>query len=416
MSTIYSITDRAARLLFYGLVLVAPACGGGSAGDPSPPPTPEPPAPQPPTGFVYQVPEDRGDTWTVAHASAQGFDVPALEAMMDDVQGGGFDVIDSIAIARGGALVFDETIRTELADNDQDVNNTNLAMHAQFSVSKSITSLVVGIAIDEGHIAGVEVPYLDLFPYTDYANWDERKSDITLQHVLAMQLGLQWNEWDPSYESADNQWNRFYSNEHDFAKALLDLPVVADPGTDFAYNTAATVSLGQAVENSVPLTLDDFGIGELMLPLGITEIEVTRTPTGLANGGGGFFLLTRDAAKFGQLMLNGGTWNGDRIVSNAWISDSLTPRTAITWDNPGQWDWQVTGYGYQWWLGFYDHEGSAVDAYVAWGFGGQWVVAIPSLDLVIAINSNGYEGGDAALNQAHALIRQHILPALIVES
>lgn len=412
MHTLLSITDEVSRLLFYGAILVAPACGGGSTGDSGSPMPPQPPAPQPPTGFVYQVPEDRGDSWTVAHASAQGFDVPALEAMMDDVLDGGFDVVDSIAIARGGTLVFDETIRTELADNDQDVNNTNLAMHAQFSVSKSITSLVVGIAIDEGHIAGVEVPYLDLFSYTDYANWDERKNDITLQHVLTMQLGLQWDEWDPPYTSPDNQWNRFYFNEHDFAKALLDLPVVADPGTEFAYNTAATVSLGQAVENSVPLTLDDFGIGELMLPLGITEIEVTRTPTGLANGGGGFFLRTRDAAKFGQLLLNDGAWNGDRIVSSAWVSESLTPRTAITWDNPEQWDWQVTGYGYQWWFGFYEHEGNAVDSYVAWGFGGQWVVTIPSLDLVIAINSNGYEGGNAALNQAHALIRQHILPAL----
>jgi CubicO group peptidase (beta-lactamase class C family) len=407
MRTKLSITDRAARLLFYGAILVAPACGSGSAGDASPPPTP-----QPPTGFVYEAPEDRGDSWAVAHASTQGLDVPALEAMMDEVRDGSFDVIDSIAIARGGALVFDETIRTELADNDQDVSNTNLAMHAQFSVSKSITSLVVGIAIDEGHIAGVQVPYLDLFPYAGYANWDERKNDITLQHVLAMQLGLQWNEWDPPYTSPDNQWNRFYFNEHDFAKALLDLPVDADPGTEFAYNTAATVSLGQAVENSVPLSLDEFGIGELMLPLGITEIEVTRTPTNLANGGGGFFMGTRDVAKFGQLLLNDGTWNGELIVSSAWLSDSLTPRTAITWDNPEQWDWQVTGYGYQWWTGHYDLDGELVDTIVAWGFGGQWVVAMPSLDLVVAINSNGYDGGDAALNQAHALVRQHILPAL----
>ena len=100
---------------------------------------------------------------------------------------------------------------------------------------------------------------------------------MTLEHVLTMQLGLDWNEGDPPYSSPDNQWNRFYFNEHDFAKALLDLPVVADPGTVFAYNTAATVSLGQAVENAVPLMLDDFGISELMLPLGITDIEVTRT-------------------------------------------------------------------------------------------------------------------------------------------
>lgn len=407
MMTPTAIADRAARLFFYALIMAAPACGGSGNGEVPP----APPLP-PPAGFTYQVPEDRGDTWPVAHASTQGIDAEALEAMMDTVLAGGFDVIDSIAIARGGELVFDETIRTELADNDAEVGNTELAMHAQFSVSKSITSLVVGIAIDEGYIAGVDVPYLSLFPYTEYGNWDERKNDITLEHVLTMQLGLQWNEFDPPYTSPDNQWNRFYFNEHDFAKALLDLPMIAAPGTEFAYNTAATVSLGQAVQNSVPLVLDDFAVTQLFFPLGITEIEVTRTPTGLANGGGGFYLRTRDAAKFGQLLLNDGTWNGERLVSSEWLAASLAPQTEMAWADPALWDWQVTGYGYQWWTGSYAHGGATVDAWVAWGHGGQWVVAMPSLDLVVAINSNGYDGGDAALNQAHALIAQHILPAL----
>jgi CubicO group peptidase (beta-lactamase class C family) len=398
------MTDKLARFAFYCLILAAPACGGGSGGAAAPVAQP--------AGFEYRVPAERGDTWSVANAASQGVDESALEAMMDGILGGDFDVIDSIAIARGGKLVLDETIRTELAANDSDVSNTNPAIHAQFSVSKSITSLVVGIAIDEGYIGGVDVPYLGLFPYTDYANWDERKNDMTLQHVLAMQLGLRWNEWDPPYTSTENQWNRFYTSEHDFAKALLDLPLIADPGNEFAYNTAATVSLGQAVENVVPMSLIDFGLNELMLPLGITEIEVTRTPTGLPNGGGGFFLRTRDAAKFGQLLLNDGTWNGETIVSSEWLAESVVPRTAISWPDPSQWDWQVTGYGYQWWTGYYESGDAIVESIVAWGFGGQWVIALPSLDLVVAINSDGYDGGDAALNQAHALVALHILPAL----
>jgi CubicO group peptidase (beta-lactamase class C family) len=408
MTTPISMADRTAKLLFYGLILVAPACGGGGGGDARP----APPPPPPPAGFVYEVPQDHGDAWAIDHAASRGIDTAALEAMMDAIRAGEFDVIDSIAIARSGALVFDETLRTQLADNDREVNNTELAMHAQFSVSKSITSLVVGIAIDEGYIAGVDVPYLGLFPYKEYANWDDRKNDITLEHVLTMTLGLRWNEFDPPYSSPDNQWNRFYFSEHDFAKALLDLPLDADPGTEFAYSTAATVSLGQAVENAVPLMLDDFGINELFLPLGITDIEVTRTPTGLANGGGGFYLRTRDAAKFGQLLLADGDWNGERVVSSEWLAASVVPRTTMAWADPGQWDWQVTGYGYQWWTGFYEHDGAVIDTYVAWGYGGQWVVAMPSLDMVVAINSNGYDGGDAATNQAHRLIREYILPAL----
>lgn len=406
MTTLISISGKVSRFFLFVLMAALPACGGGGGSSQGPVAAP------PPTGFVYEPPVDNGDTWPVASAADQGLSVGLLEDMMDAVGAGQFPAIDSIAIARSGKLVLDETIRTRLADNDDWVANTNLAMHAQFSVSKSITSLVVGIAIDEGHIASVDVSYLSLFPYTSYDNWDERKNDMTLQHVLTMQLGLQWNEWDPPYTSPDNQWNTFHANEHDFSKSLLDLPLVADPGTEFAYNTAASVSLGQAVENMAPLTVVDFALSELMLPLGITDIELTRTPTGLPNGGGGFFLRTRDVAKFGQLLLGDGTWNGERIVSSEWLSESLIPRTMLSWSDPEQWDWQVTGYGYQWWTGFYDNDGDIVDTFVAWGFGGQWVIAMPALDLVVAINSNGFDGSDDAINQGHALVRRHILPAL----
>lgn len=406
MTFLPSTTAKVSRSLFYLLIVVMPACGGGGGSAQSPGPAP------PPVGYVYASPVDNGDTWSVANAADQGVNPGSLEDMMDAVEAGQFAAIDSIAIARGGELVFDETIRTELADNDSRVGNTNLAMHGQFSVSKSITSIVVGIAIDEGYISGVDVPYLGLFSYSGYDNWDERKNDMTLQHVLTMQLGLEWNEWDPPYTSPDNQLNRFYASAHDFSKALLDLPMTSNPGTVFAYNTAATVSLGQAVENSVPTPLIDFGINELMLPLGITDIEVTRTPTGLPDGGGGFYLRTRDAAKFGQLLLNDGTWNGERIVSGEWLSESLVPAAELGWADPEQWDWQVTGYGYQWWTGFYDIDGEILDTWVAWGFGGQWVIAIPSLELVVAINSNGFDGSDDAINQGHALVRRHILPAL----
>ena len=405
MTFLPSMTAKVSRSFCYLLIVALSACGGGGSAQ-APTPTP------PPVGYVYQVPVDNGDTWPVANAVDQGVNPGLLEDMMDAVDAGQFAAIDSIAIARGGTLVFDETIRTALADNDSRVGNTNLAMHGQYSVSKSITSIVVGIAIDEGYISGVDVPYLSLFSYAGYDNWDERKNDMMLQDVLTMRLGLEWNEWDPPYTSPDNQLNRFYASEHDFSKALLDLPMTADPGTVFAYNTAATVSLGQAVENAAPLPLIDFGLSELMLPLGITDIEVTRTPTGLPDGGGGFYLLTRDAAKLGQLLLNGGSWNGERIVSSAWLDESLVPVSELGWADPEQWDWQVTGYGYQWWTGFYDNNGDIVDTFVAWGFGGQWVIAMPSLDLVVAINSHGFDGSDDAINQGHALVKRYILPAL----
>ena len=223
-----------------------------------------------------------------------------------------------------------------------------------------------------------------------------------------MRLGLEWNEWDPPYTSPENRLNRFYAEEVDFSKALLDLPMTADPGSAFAYNTAATVSLGQAIENRAPMTLVDYGLSRLMAPLEISSIEFTETPTGLPNGGGGFYFRTRDMVKFGQLLLDAGTWKGERIVSEAWIAESLIARTDIEWLEPDDWDWQLAGYGYQWWIGFYEVDGRAFESWVAWGFGGQWVVAIPEFDLVIAVNSSGYDGSDAALNAGHTLIKKYL--------
>lgn len=393
------------RSLIVALTMTLLAGCGGSGSDSVTPPPPE-------IGYSYERPADTGDGWTIAHAADAGLDVPTLEAMMDAVLAGQFPYVDSIAIAKDGSLILDETIRTSTDFRDDQVGNADPSVHAQFSVTKGVTSLLVGIVLDEGYVENVDVPYLSLFPYTDYDNWDTRKNAITLDDVLAMRLGIEWDEFDPDYSSPDNRLNRFFREEQDFSKALLDLPMAADPGTEFAYNTAATISLGQAVDNVTPLTLTDFGLNELMLPMSITKLEFRRTPTGLLDGGGGLYARTRDVLKFGQLLIDGGTWNGERIVSEAWIADSLTPRTEVVWANPGNWDWQLEGYGYQWWLGHYEIGGTRYPTWVGWGYGAQFLVAIPELGLVVAVNSHGYEGGDTATNDPHALIRGYVLPAL----
>jgi CubicO group peptidase (beta-lactamase class C family) len=381
---------------------VLASCGGGSGPEESPDP-----------GFRYQVPATLADGWRVSHAADQGIDPVDLEALADAVLADEFPHVDSIAVARSGELVFDHVFRTRLDDRDDRVGNTDLAMHAQFSATKGVTSLLVGIAVDQGIFTGPDQAYLDLFDYPELDNPDPRKSLITLGDVLAMRLGLEWDEWDPPYTSTENRLNRFYEQEVDYSKALLDLPMVADPGSAFAYNTAATISLGQAIENRAPMALVDYGASELMAPLEISDIEFLETPTGLPNGGSGFYFRTRDMVKFGQLLLDGGSWKGNRVVSEAWIAELLVPRTDIQWLEPDAWDWQLAGYGYQWWLGYYEVEGETVDTWVAWGFGGQWVVVVPTLDLVVAVNTGGYDGSDAALNEGHALIRRFIVAPLM---
>ncbi len=385
------------------LLLGITACGGGGGEDPV--------AIPPPPAFSYSKPADLGDGWATADAADLGVDVTSLEAMMHALPRD-FDIVDAIAIAYQGQLIFDETVRNRLNEFDSWVDNTDLRMHVMFSASKSLASLAIGIAIDQGIFPGVDVPYLSLFDYESYENWDERKNEILLEDVLTMRLGLEWNEWNPPYSSPDNEMLRFYASETDYSKSLLDRPLVDQPGATFAYNTPASVSLGQAIENRSPLTLIDFGIANALLPLNISNVEVFQTPTGLPDLGRGLFLTARDFLKFGQLYANGGVWNNQRIVSEAWIDASTESHTEFTWPEPERYDWQLSGYGYQWWTGFFDIDGNRIEAYAARGHGEQNLLVMPELGLVVAIFSHAFESNDDEVNQTFRMIAEYIIPAL----
>jgi CubicO group peptidase (beta-lactamase class C family) len=388
-------------LLLAGLLLLLSACGGsgGNGGSNNPDP-----------GYTYQPPATTRDGWTVGNAGDHGMSVQRLEDMMAAVGRGEFPIVDSIAIASQRTLVFNETIRTQLDDKDGWVANGDLAMHSQMSVSKSVASILVGIAIDLGDIDSVDVPYLSLFDYPGYENWDDRKNQITLEHVLMMRLGLEWDEWNPSYSDPNNVLIRFYNQNHDYSKGLLDLPMDADPGSRYAYNTVATISLGQAVQNQGPLTYADFLNTYLLDPLQITQVRWVETPTGLPDLGGGLFLRTRDTVKIGQMYMDDGRWNGQQIVSSAWVAASTQSYTDLGWSEPETRDWQVDGYGYQWWIGHFDHGDQVYDTFAALGYGQQLVMVIPALELVVAVNSRGYEELASQRNQVYELISRFVLP------
>ncbi len=384
------------------VLLVLTACGGGSNG-------PEPAPPEPP--YSYRLPASKADGWIVAGAGSLGMSEQLLEDMMN-AMASEFDIVDSIAIAHEGQLVLDETLRTNTDSFDERAGNVDPTMHALFSMSKSLASIAIGVAIDQGIIDGVSTAYLDLFPYTSYENWDDRKNSITLEDVLTMRLGLEWNEWDPPYSSMDNEMVRFYDTQTDFSKALLDLPMASDPGTAFAYNTPATVSLGQAIETNGPLSLLDFGLVHVIAPLQISEIEVLTTPTGLPDLGRGLYLAARDLLKFGQLLADRGRWNGQQIVSEAWADVSTQLHVALSWAHPENFAWTLDGYGYLWWTGYFEHDGQELRTFAARGFGQQLLMVIPELELVIAIYSHAWNEEADEVNQLFDLINRYILPAV----
>ncbi len=383
-------------LLAIALALLLTACGGGSGG--SAPPTPQ---------YTYTTPNNIGDGWQVSSLADEGLQESMIVTMMERVVTGYFEGIDAIAIARNNRLVLHAQLPRELDQFDAWINNTDESRHVLHSTSKSVTSALVGIAIDQGFIASTDVGFYDLFSYGAYDNWDPRKADMTLEDALTMRLGIEWDEWSLPYTNPANDLVFLENTNADWTKALLDLPITSDPGTTFAYNTAATIAIGQAVENATGIPLADFANQYLFYPMQITTAAWWRSPTGLPVGGSGLFLRVRDMVKFGQLYIDDGVWQGEQLISPEWIADSVTRRVDIS-----SWATYSEAYGFQWWLDDLFHSGSGpVETWVTSGYGGQYIFCVPSLDLVVAFTGHNYENGPGIAN-LYTLMDQYILASI----
>lgn len=376
------------------LLFLLIGCGGGGGEEPT--------ATSAGFAYNYAIPAQTNDGWQTGHIEDHGFDSDQLMKMMEGINDGRFRNIDSVSIARDGVLILHAVYPRNLDRFDDWVGNTNITRHVMHSTSKSFTSALIGIAVDQGYIASTDVPFYDLFPYGQYQNPDIRKDSMTLEDALTMRLGLVWDEWSIPYGTPGNDLEELTRNSIDYAKALLDLPMDTDPGSSFTYNTAATIAIGQALENSVGVPMAEFAEMFLFRPLQIENARWGRTPTGLPNGGSALFLEARDMLKLGQLFLDGGVWNGEQIISTEWVEASV--RQHVTLD----WTW-TTGYGYQWWRDRFSHKGNTVESWSTRGYGGQYVFCIPALNLAVAFTGQNYDGNETL---AFSLMRDYVLPSI----
>lgn len=387
------MTRFASRLVLVLITLTFTAsCGGGGGSGGG--------------AYVYTVPDATGDGWEVASLDAVGMDEARLSTMMKHVRSGFFEGIDSIVIVRNNRLVLYEQLRQEVGEFDGWIGNTDPRRHVLHSTSKSFTSALIGIAIDQGAIASTDVLFYDMFNYGAYDNWDPRKAEMTLEDALTMRLGLEWDEWSLPYTDPNNDLVYLENNNTSWVKALLDLPLTSDPGTVFTYNTAATIAIGQALQNATGIPMADFANEHLFYPMNITTAEWGRIPTGLPNGGSGLFLLPRDMAKFGQLFIDDGAWQGQQLISPEWIADSVARRVNIS-----SWATYSEAYGFQWWLDDFRHDGQTVAAYITAGYGGQYIFALPDLELVVAFTGHNYENGPGVAN-LYEILTSYILDSI----
>ncbi|TQV89667.1 serine hydrolase domain-containing protein [Aliikangiella coralliicola] len=353
--------------------------------------------------YKYSIPEYLDDGWQVGHISDFGFDEQKITTLVKNMQNQTYPGIDSITIVRDNTLLLHENLRSEFSIYDEWINNENLHRHVMHSTSKSFVSALVGIAIQQGYIPDTSLPFYSFFNYGEYSNWDAKKNAITLENVLTMQLGLEWDEWNFPFGDDRNSLTNLTENNYDFVKAMLDLPLTSEPGTEYAYNTVASIALANVLEAVTNMPMEEFAQQYLFDLLQIRDAEWLMIPTGSPNTGSGLFLPTRDMAKFGQLYLNKGQWNGLQIISPDWIEKSLKPSVKLAWD-------YTSGYGYQWWLGEFKVNDKIIPFYSTRGFGGQFIITIPSYDLVLAFTAHNYE--EELYDLPFRLTEQFILPVI----
>lgn len=363
--------------------------------------------------YEYGIPVETNDGWKTASLAEKGIDAAPLISLMDLLKKQKGHLIHGILLAKDGALVFEEYFDGEDVDlfneglfRDKRLNLvpkrfTRDEFHYCASVTKSVTSQVFGIAVDQGYVSGVDGKMFEFFP--DYAGYRSPEKDvISIHNMLSMTTGLPFDE--QTYPIADPRNDAFqlFFNEDPVAFVLGKSPV-HPPGTVYQYNSGTTVLLGEIIRRATGKSVSSFAEEHLFKPLEISSYAWAEMPgaRGIAYTAGGLYLRPRDMAKIGQLMLQGGVWNGHRILSQDWVNQSVVKAISVS---DGR---EVSGYGYQWRLGSF----GGAEAFWAAGWGGQYIVVLPGQKAVFVQTGGRYGGEKVPVNYIE-IIEDHILPAI----
>jgi CubicO group peptidase (beta-lactamase class C family) len=347
------------------------------------PPPPDANSGLPP--LISLSPEHTGDGWTVSTPAAEGLDESPLAELMEDLRANAHPGVDSLLVVRHQRLVAEGYFNGFGRESLHDLRSTG----------KSFTSALTGIAIGQ-RLVGLDDPIGQHLPgFENHAHVDDRKRAITLRHLLHMSSGLECNDWLPSSAGAEN---RMY-NHRDWVKFVLDLPMVAQPGTLPAYCTGGVIVLGHILTLRSGMALDAYAQSQLFDPLGIQQSIWRRDADGRATGGGGLRLRPRDAAKFGALFVNEGMWHGVRVIPESWV---LQTRERINTLGPD-------GYGFLWWKRTYLHGSLPLEAVFTSGNGGNFIFTFPSHELVVVFTGSNY---DSRLTQQPFDLVRRVIAAL----
>jgi hypothetical protein len=358
--------------------------------------------------------------WAKDQPANVGLDEKNLSAFDHDIAGGKYDLIDSFALYRCGKMVFERKYPHDYGQiygkeaKTRGPLNARLTgpynyfdpawhpyyhgsdLHSMQSVSKTVSSVIMGIAITRGDFkANLDTPLLHYFDVAKVKNVDDRKRRITLRHVLTMTTGLDWNEENVPYDDPRSDSSLMEATD-DWVQYVIDRPMAQKPGKIFNYSSGVSELLAYIFQKETGQDIEKYGAKYLFSPLGMNYYW-KRTYLGVVDTEGGLFLNHSDLAKIGYLYLHDGMWDGKQIVSQDWVKQSLTPFI----DAEGGFK-----YGFKWWLlPRTDRQGFI---WMARGFGGQQLMVLPESNLIAV-----FTGWEIVKDEAPAVeLVKRILPAI----
>jgi len=320
--------------------------------------------------------------WRSSTPEEQGMDSGLLSAMLKELLDENY-AIDSVTVVRNGYMVVNVSIHPF----------SSTSKHNIYSCTKSVVSALVGIAINQDYIEGLNQAVLDYFPQRTIANRDANKEAMTLEHLLTMTTGFRCQD---SYLYRWSGLNQMRESE-DWVQFVLDLPMESEPGERFEYCNGASHLLSGIIHETTGMSASEYAEEYLFDPLGISDVDWSSSPQGISVGYSELKMHPQDMAKIGFLYLNEGRWDGEQIVPSEWVVSSTSQFISATLED---------GYGYQWWV---DDSGM----YLALGYRGQFIFVIPEKEMVVVFTSS-LEDNDFYLPQS--LLNEFIIPAAVTTS
>ena len=341
--------------------------------------------------------------WPISTPAATGVNGRVLDSLDSEIGRGDYGNVDRMLIIRSGKVIFDrryshdyDSIYADSARTPNPLNAGDITgpynyfnpwwhpsyrrgdLHTLQSVTKTVTSVVIGVAVTRGDFPSIDTPVLRFFDTTTVAHIDDRKRRMTIRHLLTMSGGFDWDENLPYIDPRNNA--SAMEASHDWVKYTVSLPMGRDPGTSFNYSSGESELLAHIFHKATGMDIEEYAARHLFGPLGIDHWYWKRIPSGLIDTEGGLYLEASDLARIWGLFLRQGMWKGTRIVSEDWVKQSVTPALPVE-NRPG-----TPWYGFKWWL----YRNPADTTRFVWsgsGFGGQTPMAFPERDLIVVFNA-----------------------------